>query len=305
MKFESSYRRIKIVKRSLVADLLKRPINDGVPAEIFGRIAGRYPGYVTSPDFINLERPKGHPDLDELLTYAKEAGATIQRDKSDAPAQVYIMDYTIYTKEEQLSAQLVECLLHDPVMDSIVEVDDGGTLGFCYALCAESSDSERLLFGSVPNLPHVIAVRGMAKKLLEAADLKHLCLMPLLTNSVDGDWTSSSDQLYFIWSNYELPPIRRAMFDGKGTVYPIENRPEESEKGCYLLDGYEMRPQLCYGNISSEEFDVARSRERVGGKEECYTKLVFSQRARKVLEDIGMNLELQPVVVRSGVMGDT
>ena len=41
--------------------------------------------------------------------------------------------------------------------------------------------------------------------------------------------------------------------------------------------------------------DVALSYERLGGPQVFFSKLVYSQRARRILEEAGMELKLRPV----------
>lgn len=298
MKYDCSYRVIQMDERSPVADLLKRPPSDGIPKYIFESIAAHFPDYVTFPGSIKLERPKGHRNLDELLSFAVEAGATIQKDRSDFPAQVCIRDYEVYSAEINEAACLLECEIHEASFDAIDTVATEDGLGIRHFFSRPpSAKSREQNYGSCGNLFHLLAVRGEAKKRLQESGLKHLQLVPMITDAADGRWPDAIEPLYLLWSNYRLPPVDLPVFDNSYNIYPRNCRPERIDRGCYLLDGCKVDPQLVYETLDLEAFDIARTYERFGGDQPCYHKLVYSQRARKVLEEIGMNLKLRPVIL--------
>ena len=294
-----SFRRIYIEKRSDVSDLLKKPLNDGLPRDKFAKIAERFPQYVKYGDSIQLERPQGHPDLEELLSYAQALGAIISIDASDTPSQVRIYDFPFYSRGEQLSAQLVECLLTQPVYSAIDSNSTEESLGLFYKNAGKVGAVHSDQFGSLGNLSNIIAVRGRAVEVLLAAKLKHLRLVPLATDAADRQWPGSSEPLFIIWSDYELPPLDMELFDNKGKLYRRGRSAAEAPKWVYAVDGYAVHPRLHWDRLEIGEFDIGRTRERLGGVEPFYHSLVYSQRARAVLEEIGMKLNLRPVVLRS------
>jgi hypothetical protein len=291
-----SVRKIRIAKRNPNYQFLRQDPGKDVPEEIFDVIATRFPNYLTSETLLHLERPKGHPELDEFLQFAVQAGVTLPKDRSAKPAQITILDYEVYTREAQDAAAFVECAMQKPTFESVDTVQGEDGLGLRYLFSRHSKHTEDQIFGAVVNLHHVIAVRGKAKAHLESADLKQLSFVPIRTDAPDGGWPSDIEPLYFVWSEYGLPPVALPVFDNFGVVYPPEGRPEKIKRGCYLLDGYEMNASLKYKHVDHGAFDIARSYERFGGDQPCYHKLVYSQRARRALEAIGMNLELRPVV---------
>jgi hypothetical protein len=289
---KSSIRRIRLARRNPNYRVMEDDPRKDVPEGIFERIVARYPDYRVSETLLVLERPKGHPELDEFLAFASTAGAKIQRDRSDTPAQIWIMDYRKFGEEEIDLAGFVECLLYKPTIAGVESVPEENGLGL---RCLRPKGSRRQEFGSVPNLYHILAVRGDAKRRLESEQLKHLTLLPVLTNKEEG-WADESEPMYWIWSDFQLPPVDLPVFDDNGNVFKSGEGPSQR---CYLLDGYEMNPQLKYAKLEEGGFDIAYSCERFGGAEPCYHKLVYSQKARKVLEDIGMKIEAVPVRVGS------
>ena len=295
MIYSTSTRVIRIGKRSPVADLLGSSIKDGMPVSMFDRLAARFPSYLRSESVLELVRPISHPDLDEVLSLAAEWGAIVQKDRSDTPAQIYISDFVVPTSDEISAAECVECKISEPRFTATDTVSDESGLGIRYFLSRHVSKSKRFEFGSLGNLYHCLVVRGKAKLQLEGANLKHLRLVPVITDASNGAWPAAVEPLYMIWSDYELPPVDMSVFDNSGNVYPPEGRPRNIPRGCYPLDGYQIYPCLKYERIDVGAFDIARSYERFGGDEACYHKLIYSRTARRVLEDIGIKLELHPV----------
>jgi hypothetical protein len=299
MNDSTSTRVIRIDRRSPVADLLNGSIKDGMPVPIFERLAAKFPGYLKNENALELKRPIGHPDLDELLSLVVEYGAAVQVDRNDFPCQVEVRDYVVYSESELSSSPLVECEVHKPNFSDLVLLTEGDGPA---VVCRFSNHAAKREFGGMANLWHILAVRGKARESLEKAGLKHLQLVPVVSQKPDGRWPSGVDPLYIVWSDYELPPVDMPVFDNDHKIYPPEGRPKIIKRGCYLLDGYEILPRLKYKDVDPGAFDVARSYERFGGEEPCYHKLVYSQRARSVLEDIGMKLELRPVRITASAL---
>jgi hypothetical protein len=150
-------------------------------------------------------------------------------------------------------------------------------------------------FGAIVNLFHLLAVRGSAKDTLQSSRLKGLKLIPLPTDADDGAWPKEVEQLFLLWSDEMLPTVDSDLFDNANRVFRSENR--NLSQACYLLNRHDMAPQLRYRDLGKINFDVALTVERFGGVEAPYHKVVYSQKARRILEKIDKSLIFKPVIV--------
>lgn len=273
-----SHRRITVRLKSPNADFLGHHPNKGVAEAVFAEIAERFSGYKASKSRIELMLPLGHPDLDAFIEYAKTLDLVVMP-SSKEQSQVEILDYTKPSLEDLAAARYVECGLFEPVFVCFTEI--GSDLGL--GLESESlAESKNLEFGSILNLPHLIVVRGEAKRKIESSNLSGLSLLPVPTELSDRKWPDGLEPLFFVWSSVILPEIDTEVLQAEG--------------GCRLVDGYEIRPQLRYLK-GIPETDIGLSHE-IFGSSECYRRIVYSQKAKMVLEECGMKLEYVPVRVK-------
>lgn len=275
-KKAESVRSITIYLRSPNAEFLKHPPSQGAPEPIFTALARRFPDYVVAGSRIELKRPLSDPALEELMEAAIEAGLTPQKHRRDIPAQVQIIDYRAYTAAEIDAAPLLTCERHDPFIGSVDFDSKSDCIGLCVQRTQWLKRCKNREFGSMVNLFHLLAVRGAAKGILEAAGLKELKLIRLPTNAPSGDWPDGIEPLHLIWSAHMLPEVDSA-FDSP--------------------HAYELLPPLRYKNLDTKGFDVAITRDQFGAKHPCYRNVVYSQKARGVLERIDKQLVFKPVFV--------
>lgn len=129
--------------------------------------------------------------------------------------------------------------------------------------------------GAFVNLFHLLAVRGQAKAALESADLHGLDLVPLVPDTVD--WPVGIKPLHLVWSSLRLLPM-----DGE-----------------LVRDGdFQVVPQLRYAGLDSSGIDIAITDECFGNSPH-YHRIVYSKRAREVLESIDSELHYFPVITHS------
>jgi len=261
---------------------------------MFLALKHQFPAYVTHKGRIELRLPSNHPDLRLFLDVAQSLGLRVGPDRAHH-SQIEILDYSKYSESEIDGCVYLECLLHKPVLESVVQLKDCGELGFSI-VDSPAIDQGAPEFGSIPNLPHLIVVCGSARVQLEASGLHGLRLIPLISEvNVDKNrpWNSKSSAV--IWSYIGLPSIKLPLFDNEGHIFDATKLDgEELEKGYYILDGYEVLPALSYEDTLSD-FDIAITRERFGGASACYHRVVYSKKAESVLRNIGMQLERVPV----------
>ena len=292
----ASIRKIRIARRDPDYALLKKPPDMDVSDSIFDAIAERFPAYQRLGKYINLERPLGHPDLDELLVFAQELGATLQRDKSDGRPQVGIIDYAVYGAAEIDSACLVECEMQGSAnVRPFYEAD--GSINFRVIIDGYLKRCRKADFIAGGNLYHLILVRGKTRELLQSAGLRGFRLIELATDAPDGGWPEDIAPFHLLWSDIEMPPAENILFDNDGKTFVSAGNRDPFPRGCYLLDGHEINPALIYKKDALPEPlpDVALSYERLGGPQVFFSKLFYSQRARRILEEAGMELKLRPV----------
>ena len=294
---EPSQREIYIRKRSENAEFLGHPPEQDVPAEAFEQLVAEFPDYAHPNRFnaswISMKLPRDHSELGQLLSRVTELGLTPQKHSADLPAQVKIRDYSGFSAEEIESADYVECQRFNPFIATASEHEP-------QIVTRISSDSyikqcKNREIGSFVNLYHLLAVRGAAKTALEEANLKGLELLPLVPDS--GEWPSDIEPLHLIWSSHELPEVDGDLYvDSDYEIFrSVDCDTRDQRRQCYLLDGYEVAPQLRYTGLNEDGFDVGITREWLGGKSDHYRKLIFSQRARSVLEKIDRKFHYRPV----------
>lgn len=287
-----SYRRITVRLRSPNADLLRHHPEKGVSKEVFTAIQERFGAYSKSATRVELMLPVDHPDLESLLDLARSNGLKIAPN-SAVQSQVEILDYTKPTEGEIVGSKYLEIGLFSPVFECAIETPGKLGIGFCIGKALQ--ETAALPFGSIPNLAHLIVVRDVAKERMESARLRGLKLVPLSTDLMGCEWPDGVGQLYLIWSSEIFPEVNAIPFPGEGSPgYPSATYLQATQSGLRLIDGYEVRPRLCYSNGPEVDVDVALSRE-IFGPRECYRRIIYSQRARSVMEEIGMKIECIPV----------
>ena len=287
-----SHRRITVRLRSPNAELLRHHADKGVSEEAFSAIQERFGAYSKSATRVELMLPVDHPDLEALIEFARSNGLKIAPN-SAVQSQVEILDYTKPTEAEIGGSKYLECGLFSPVFECAMDIP--GKLGIGFAVGEALQKTAAQPFGSIPNLAHLIVVRGDAKERLESARLRGLELVPLPTDLLGGEWPDGVGQLFLIWSSETFPEVNAIPLPDEGAPdYPSAAYLQSTSSGLWMINGYEVRPRLCYANGPEAEVDVGLTQE-VFGPRECYRRLIFSQRARSVLEEIGMKIECVPV----------
>lgn len=289
---KQSHRRITVRLRCPDADFLRHHPNRGVPDKAFAEIANRFSAYKVTDDRVELMLPQGHPDLNLLIELAKSLDLNIEPNRA-TKSQIEIMDYTKCSVSEILAAEYLEGRMSTPVFDSCVDVKEGKAFVFFN----KSARTRNRVFGSFTNLPNLLFVRGAARSRLECSGLKGLQLRLLQTDRSDGEWPDNVEPLYLVSSSIELPPVDMYVFDDKGNVRAAAECDWGDKKArWYPLDGYEVQPLLKYRD-GLPQADVALSKEHFGGFGEGYRRIIYSKKAKAVLEDIGMKLNWVPVRV--------
>ncbi len=294
---ENITRRIRVFRHN---SNLAKPVGSDVTDEVFEQIVKKFPRYKTSPSTIYLERPLGHQDLDEFLTFLRSLELKIQKRKADRPMQVTVADLQEFTKAEINSALLVECALTAPQIASGVRFLDNLHGEFKVEVDSRLIKNKNKQFGALWPHSSRLVVREAAKRKLESVGLTGLCFKLLGTTSADGKWPPGIEPLYQIWGELELPPVKILLCDNAGNVFPSEGNRGPFPAGCLLLDGYIQFPQLQYAAHEVERlgsFDVAHTYERIGSNEPCCHQLVYSQKAIKAFREIGMKVTLKPVLI--------
>lgn len=282
-----SQRYIMVRKRSAHAEHFDDPPEKGAPEEIFKQLASEFRDYLHpkhyEPSWIEMTLPMGHPDLDRLLTRAQELGLAIPKDASEESKGLKISDFIAYSKREIEEARFVECQRFAPFIASNSQIDSGPI---------ERIASDRYIkqcknrsFGSFVNLYHLLAVRGKALETLQAANLKGLSLIRL---EPDQGWPEGIEPLHLIWSESKFPPLDEANYVEKPGKWMVEK---------LRVDGYRKPPRLHYLTRDVPDLDVALSHEQFW-KTPHYHRVIFSQRARLVLQSLDKSLSCIPVVSR-------
>ncbi len=292
---ESSYRRITARLRSENAELLGYHPRSGVPEAEFSSLRNEFKSYLASENRIELFLPLGHPDLTRFLDEAKRLGLTIPNDRFEVQP-VEILDYTKASLEEVEAAEYLECGMFKPAFRTPFTVTGQGQFSFENTSWLKQSAGSQFL--SVPNLPHLIAVRGTAKEKLESSELVGLTFEPIF--GCDG-----VEPLWIIWSSVKLPAMNLHLVDNlQNRFEPRTADFEKLQSKCYLCDQHEVHPSASYNELSLN-FDVALTLERLGGLSKAYHRLIYSQKAKSVLEEIGMKLECVPVRIESESLNHT
>lgn len=275
---DPTQRLISIIRRSPNAELLGHHPDKDAPPDVFDGLAKEFQEYLKPDRFraswIEMKLPIEHPDLDRLLSAATALGLRLPRHSRDDPRQITILDYVGFTPEEIEGADFVECQRFNP-----------------FIACASQKEPQKLdriasnqyikqcrnrQIGAFVNLYHLIAVRGEAKAALEAAHLRGLELIPLVPDS--SGWPTGIEPLHLIWSTHTLPPL-----DGE-----------------LVLDGdFKVAPQLRYCGLDPSLVDVAITHE-VFFDSPHYHRIIYSQKARRVLESIDSKLHYRPVITNAG-----
>jgi hypothetical protein len=269
---------------------------NGIPGEIFDKIAVRFPQYLAFDTHIKVDLPVGHPDLDELLSFARDAGARISRHGHDTTDSVVIYDRQNWTQKEIDASPLLEVWSRNAVQLAELE-QEWGAEGTIYRVLKERrlknhKDKE---FGGTGGISILLMVRGGMKQRLEQAGLRGLVLR--LLEMREGDWPVDIEPLYRVSSDITLPPMQNLLSDNDGKVFPSRGNQGPHPRGAYILDGYETcpRPRYLRSEVDPESFDVAITYERLlsWGQQ----SLIVSQRFRAVCKELKLKLEWSPVIV--------
>jgi hypothetical protein len=191
----------------------------------------------------------------------------------EKPIQVTIRDYIGFTAAEIEGAEFVECQRFNPFIVCSSENDPHDLSRVASNQYVKQCKNRQI--GAFVNLFHLLAVRGDAKAALEAADLKGLELVPLIPDR--GSWPDDIEPLHLIWASNRLPAL----------------------EGDLVQDGdFQVQPQLRYAGLDSSKIDIAISHECFGDSPH-YHRIVYSQRARRVLESIDADLQYRPVITNA------
>ena len=291
---KESRRRITIRQRSANADFLKHHPNYGISPELFGIIAEEFPSYVVpNADRVEMRLPYGHPDLAKIEKFALSLGLVLEPSRAGI-SQLEIIDYYVPSASEISSSEYIEAKMLSPVLDHYLK--SNGTMDVFS--CRKLRGSPNRNFGSQTNLPHLIYIRGAAKTRLESAGLHGITFSLEQTDSTDGQWPDDIEPFYRISSSIVLPSLEMKVFDDKGNIRSAAGIDWDVEKArWYPLDGYEVKTLLRY-KYPLPDFDVAISREYLGGIGEYYRRIVYSRKAKEALEQIGPKLEWEWSPVR-------
>ena len=271
---DPSQRLISIRKRNANAEFLGHHPDKNVPAAVFDRLAEEFQDYLKPDRFraswIEMKLPIEDPELNRLLSTATSLGLRLPRHSRDEPRQITIQDYIGFTPKDIEGADFVECQRFSPFI-VCSSADEPSNLNRVASNQYIKQCKNRQI-GAFVNLYHLLAVRGDAKAALEKADLKGLDLLPLTPDS--GNWPSGIEPLYLLWSTVSLPSL----------------------DGDPVLEGdFQVVPQLRYTALDSSKIDIAVTDECFGTSPH-YRRIIYSQRARKVLESIDCELHYRPVI---------
>jgi hypothetical protein len=287
---QQSHRRITLRLRSPDAEFLGHHPNKGVPEDVFQIIVERFPVYLASKSRIELMLPFGHPDLKAFVDFARTLSLNIEPNRA-TQSQVEILDYTKYSKSEVQTTDFLEGMLTAPLFDGCIDIRDGRPV----AIVKQLKSTIGKAFGSLTNFPNLIFIRGREKSRLESHGLNGLILQPVGTDRPDANWPDDVEPLYLVWSSIEFPCADMEVFDAKGSILKSSDWDwANRETMLYPLDGYEVQPMLHYQKWLPAA-DVGLSKEHFGGHGYGYRRIVFSQRGRMALEEMGMQLDWVPV----------
>lgn len=290
-KEETSYRVIRIARRSENADFLKHPPNQDAPGEVFEMLAEEFNEFLkpnkSNPSRIEMKLPLEDPRLDKILQRSKELGLVLPQNSIDvySGVGVQVRDYIYYSEEDISLFEFVECEGRAPFIVSSSQTSKSLERVWSDQYIKQCKNRE---IGSFVNLYHLIAVRGQAKLRLEESGLIGLKLIPLIP---DKGWPSGVDPLYLIWSSETLPPVD----EDKYVEYLGMRIQGERRKAKTLVDGYRIKPRLHYTQIAMPSVDIAVTLEQFGDTQH-YHRIVYSQKARKVLASLGNDFIYTPVI---------
>lgn len=282
---KSSHRRITARLRSENAEILGHHPCSGVPKSDFLILSKEYQSYLASEFRIELFLPIEHPDLANFLDQCKHLGLSIPSDRFEVQP-IEILDYKKASSEEIESSKYLECGLFKPMIRTPFSVTNEGQYTFINrSWLKQSSDTT---FASVGHMPHLIAVRPSVKEKMETSKLVGLTFEPILG-------CDQGEPLWIIWSSFLLPPMDIQLVDNLGNRFESKNMDFGKLKSeCYLCDQYEVYPRASYCDLPVD-FDVGLSVERLGGLNMMYHRVIYSQKTKSILEEIGMSLESIPV----------
>jgi hypothetical protein len=289
---KSSHRRISARLRSENAAFLGHPPTKDVPRHEFLMLCREFPNYKVSEYRIELFLPFEHPDLTSFLSECIRLGLTLPNDHFEVQ-QIEIIDYTKPSKGEISTSKYLECYMYESIIRTPFSATPEGQFRFNSSNYLKQSAKK--LYGSFGDLSHIIAVGGAAKDTLEKSELVGLSFEPI--HGCDG-----VEPLWILWSSLVLPPMDMNVVDNRGNRFQsCEVDYEHLTTECYLCDKYELLPRATYADLPFE-FDVAITKERLTGRSKAYHRVIYSQKAKAVLEKIGMKLVCVPVTVnRSSV----
>ena len=282
-----SQRCIRVSKRSSSAEQLGDPPEKDAPEEVFRVLAGEFGDYLQpkhrEASWIEMTLPMGHPDLDRLLTRAKELGLIIPKDGSEESKGLRITDFIVYSEREIEEAKFVECRRYALFIASCSQIHVGAIERIASDQYIKQCKNRAL--GSFVNLYHLLAVRGKALEALQAADLKGLSLIRL---EPDKGWPEGVEPLHLIWSESKFPPLDEGNYlEKQGTTTLQKMR----------VDGYRIPQRLHYLTREVPDLDVALTHEQFW-KTPHYHHVIFSRKARAILQSLDKDLSFIPVVSR-------
>lgn len=282
-----SQRCIRVSKRSPSAEQLGDPPEKDAPEEVFRALAGEFGDYLQpkhrEASWIEMTLPLGHPDLDRLLARAEELGLIIPKDGSEESKGLRITDFIVYSERDIEEAKFVECRRHTPFIASCSQIHVGAIERIASDQYIKQCKNRAL--GSFVNLYHLLAVRGKALEVLQAADLKGLSLIRL---EPDKGWPEGVESLHLIWSESKFPPLDEPNYVEKPGKWMVEK---------LRVDGYRMPQRLHYLTREVPDLDVALTHEQFW-KTPHYHGVIFSRKARAILQSLDKDLSFIPVVSR-------
>jgi len=298
LHFES-VRVIKICRRSPDAGEMGDPPMQYAPIPVFDALAARFPEFVAGRGHrIELTRHPADPALETLLRAAVELGLKLPANRAEWPVQVDITDYTAYSLEDIDAAPLVTCQRLDPFIGSVDFEAGSPCIGLHIRQDQWFKKCRNRQIGTMTGKRDLLAVRGAARKALESAGLRGLRLLPLPLQGGSDAWPDGIEPLHVVWSDRMLPEADLELYDNRYRIFrPADVDFKNLADECFPLNGYEQDPPPRYRALDPATFDVAITHERYWGKQECYHKVVYSQKARRVLEKLDGKLIYSPVFI--------
>lgn len=245
---------------------------------------------------IALLRANGEDErVASLITQARQVGYNIFEEESSASGLSIVLKRTYGERECSACSYLDYCYADGVYLGEVdypLSCDPKGVP----ALAGKPRQKARLFGSPEPVHPSFFVVRGEAKEKLKNAGFKGLRLYPVVFNRARS--LAPEDQLWAVWSDLVLPPMKNLFRNDTGEMGFAENMPDTSV-GISPVCGFLSPAELHYRREDLERFggfDVAMIREPLKVHGTLSPRPVFSQRFRRfVIEELGVPFKGIPV----------